>query len=277
MKPDASAAFGQKETKAERRERLQAERQAQDAVERARAQRNQRLGWLGGLVLAAGAVVVVVVVLFVNPGGGKSAIKTTAGEAVPGETFVRSLFAGIPEQGNALGAPKAPVTMQIYADAQCPYCGMAFRSALPQLVAQYVRPGKVRFVIHTLDFIGPDSHTAALAEQAAAQQNLMFPFAFLWYQNQQEENSGYVTPAFINKIAGGAGTNVAKLNTDRNDPQAQAAIDDANNLANSLSISSTPTFLLSRSGGVAKVFTPSSLTDPNAYRGALNQAIAQAG
>ncbi|MGI8921844.1 MAG: DsbA family protein [Solirubrobacteraceae bacterium] len=264
------------ETKRERRARAREERRERETAEAAAALRRTRLAQLGVLAVAAAAVVALLVVLLVNDNSTKSKIKTVAGEAVPGEGYVNALFAGIPEQGLALGNPQAPVTMDEFADLQCPFCRQYSVQALADLVNQYVRPGKVRMVFHSLDFIGNDSHTAALAAQAAGQQNRLWPFIELWYENQGTENSGYVTDAFINKIAQGAGVNVAALTSARRSPPAQTAIDDANALATANNVNSTPSFLLGRSGGKPTPFQPSSLTT-GAFTGALNQVISRSG
>jgi protein-disulfide isomerase len=82
-----------------------------------------------------------------------SASATQGPPALP----LRSLFAGIPQQGNVLGSPMARVTPVEYADLQCPYCGRWARDTLPALVRDYVRTGKLRIVFKGLAFLGPDS------------------------------------------------------------------------------------------------------------------------
>ena len=57
-----------------------------------------------------------------------------------------SLFAGIEQQGAALGSPNAPVTLVEYADLQCPFCAQWARDTLPTLVEDYVKGGKLRIV-----------------------------------------------------------------------------------------------------------------------------------
>jgi protein-disulfide isomerase len=273
------------ETKRERRERARGERREREQAEAAAALRKKRLGQLGGVGIGVVAIVIVAVALLAN-GSTKSKIKTSkvadtvvvGGKAVsvPGSSYVKNLFAGIPESGATLGSPKAPVTMDEFADLQCPFCQAYSLNALPDLVTQYVRTGKVRMVFHNLTFLGPDSVRAGLVAQAAAKQNKLWPFIELWYENQQEENTGYATDPFITKIATGAGLNVPEALADRSASFAQGNLDAASNLASAHAIDSTPSFLLSQSGGTPQAFQPTALNTA-AFTGALNQELGKAG
>ena len=83
-----------------------------------------------------------------------------------------SLFAGIEQHGAALGSPKAPVTLVEYADLQCPYCAQWARDALPTLVEDYVKTGKLRIVFSGMAFIGADSDKALRTAIAAGEQTI---------------------------------------------------------------------------------------------------------
>ena len=77
--------------------------------------------------------------------------------SVQSPTAAPSMLAGIPQRGNVLGRQDAPVTLVEFADLQCPYCATWSNTAFPELVRDYVRPGKVRIVFAGLSFLGPDS------------------------------------------------------------------------------------------------------------------------
>ena len=85
-----------------------------------------------------------------------------------------ALLAGIPQQGPALGRKDAPVTLAEFADLQCPFCGEWSRSAFPEIVRDYVRPGKVRMDFRGLKFIGPDSEQALRFAYAAGLQGKLW-------------------------------------------------------------------------------------------------------
>src|SRR5262245_59776631 len=64
-------------------------------------------------------------------------------QAVQGAQEANNLFKGIPQNGLVLGDPKAPVTMQMFIDVQCPVCDDYEVNHLPGVVNKYIRTGKV--------------------------------------------------------------------------------------------------------------------------------------
>jgi hypothetical protein len=96
------------------------------------------------VVVALVAAGLVAALIAVSVWGGK-------GEAAPmssmyGAAATRNLLGGIPQHGNVLGNPDAPVTVVEFADLQCPYCRMWALDTFPTVVREYVRPGKVKLV-----------------------------------------------------------------------------------------------------------------------------------
>jgi protein-disulfide isomerase len=136
---------------------------------------------------------VTTVLAIVQPGAGSS--------SQGGDRTVSSELAGIPEHRTLLGDPKAPATLVELADLQCPFCAQFARDALPGLLREWVRPGRLRLDLRLVSVIGPDSRRAARLAGAAALQNRLWPFAELFFLNQGAENSGYVTPRFLRAVA----------------------------------------------------------------------------
>lgn len=111
-----------------------------------------------------------------------------------------------------------------------------------------------------LSFIGPDSVTAGRAAAAAGQQNRLWNFVDLLYLNQGEENTGYVTPAYIDRLLGAVpGLNVSAAVGASRTQAAGQALARANVVASQNRIDSTPSFLIGRIGGPLRLFQPSSL------------------
>ena len=48
--------------------------------------------------------------------------------------------------GNAFGNPNAPITMEIFSDFQCSACKSLHDNALPELMREFVVPGKVYLI-----------------------------------------------------------------------------------------------------------------------------------
>jgi protein-disulfide isomerase len=255
----------------EQREQARAEREQREAEERASAQRKRRLLQLGG-ALAAAAVIVVIAVLISSSGSNKGGSAT--GSAT-GSAQAAQLLNGIPQQGNVLGNPKAPVTLMEFADLQCPFCRQYTIDVFPSIVAKYVRTGKVKMVFRNYVFIGPDSLTAARAAEAAGQQGKLFNFVDVFYNNQGQENTNYVTDKFITKIGSAVpGLDVKKMLAARSDPKVDQAISLARQDASTKGINSTPTFLIQKGSGPAQQLPSAANFDVGAFSAALDKALA---
>jgi protein-disulfide isomerase len=185
----------------------------------------------------------------------------------------KSLFAGIPQNGIVLGSPGAPVTLVEFADLQCPYCGEFARDALPQIVREYVRTGRVKIVFQGLAFLGPQSQTALRAVLAASLQNRAWNVLDGLYTRQGAENSGWVTRALLRDVSGDVpGLNVQRLLRQTESTSVSRLLRDAKSLASQAGVSGTPTFFVGRSGGQLQRVSLSSLSAA-ALRPALDAAL----
>jgi protein-disulfide isomerase len=72
-----------------------------------------------------------------------------------------------------LGSPDAPVTLIEFADYECPYCLRHFTQTMPQIEANYIRTGKVRYVFRDfpIDQLHPGAIRAHEAAHCATEQN----------------------------------------------------------------------------------------------------------
>ncbi len=194
---------------------------------------------------------------------GASAVLVAAGVAVsasggtteptPPATPASATFRGIPEHGGVLGDPKAPLTLTEYVDLQCPICGAASKQTLPWLVENYVRTGKAKLELRTLQFIGPDSERAARVAAGAERQGRLWPFVEAFYAAQGQENSGYVTDGFLRSVAKAAGVDAGKALAAADGEPAMRRLERANADATRLGINSTPTFTVARGDASPRV------------------------
>jgi protein-disulfide isomerase len=252
-------------SRVEQKRAARAERIAYDEAREQAERRRRRLGWAVAafLVVLAVSVVAGVALGGKNGDGGKPA---DARE-------VSALFAGIPQHGTTLGSPRAPVTLTEFADLQCPFCAQYARDALPTIVRRYVRTGKVRLDFRILSFIGPDSVKAGRMTAAAGRQNRLWNFIELFYRNQGEENTGYVTDSFFRRLAGSIpGFEVGRALSERTSPSVATQLASDRDRATGLGIQSTPSFLVGRRGKPARPLQVTQL-DAQAFAPKLDQAL----
>lgn len=239
-------------------------RQEQEA-----AARKRRLVQLAAV--AAVAAIAVVVLIVVSSSGGEE--DTAAdGAAVAGVSESRAMLEGIPQDGTTLGDPKAEKVLTEFADLQCPFCRDYALQVLPQVIRDYVRPGKLRLDLRLLRFIGPDSDRGGRAAYAAAEQDRMWDFVDLWYRNQGPEGSGYADDAFIADLAQAArlrrGSALEAIETSAHEEQ----LTQAEGMASAAGIDSTPSFLLGDEPGQGRRLSVPELTY-DAFRQALDAQL----
>lgn len=234
-------------------------RAAREARERAQARAQQRRTRLLQLGSVVGLAAIVVAVLVLVSQGSEDKPTASSGAAVAGVSDAREMLAGVPQDATSLGDPKAPVVLTEFADLQCPFCRDYAVNVLPQIIQRYVRPGRVRLELRLLRFIGADSNIAARAAQAAATRDHMWNFVDLFYRNQGQENSGYVTDTFLARIAAAAGV-PARLVLDSGTAAAlEKPLRAADAEARAAGLQSTPSFLIGTEGGRGKAVNVRSL------------------
>ena len=194
---------------------------------------------------------------------------------------INEMLRGIPQQGTALGNPKAKLTLVEFADPQCSACGTFSGGALPQVIATYVRTGRVRIEFEGQTFIdrqvSQDSKRLLRMALAAAKQNRFWNFIEIVYANQGTEDSGYATDAFLKAIANsiaGLDTNkaFAAAQTSEFDPAIKAS---AKRFENG-HFGGTPSFLLGPTGKNQWVrIAPENITTFDDMKGQIDAELAK--
>jgi protein-disulfide isomerase len=238
----------------EQKEQLRAERMQREADEQAAARRKRlvQYGALAGLL----AVVVVAALIIASQNNSSDSSGAGAGGDVADVSLVDDQLKGLPQNGLVLGDPKAKVSVIEFGDLQCPVCKEFSVQVAPDIISQIVRKGQANYEFRPWDIIGPQSPIASKAAYAAGEQGRGWSFIELFYRNQGEENSGYVTDSFLTSIAQGAGVkDIDKWNTDRADESKWNPLLSKNDSeAKSLGFSGTPSILVEGPGG-KKPFT----------------------
>jgi protein-disulfide isomerase len=251
---------GRKDREERRQQRLEEEGEAEAR------ERRQRLLKLGSAVafLAIVAVAVAIVVSQGQGGGG-------GGGKLEDVGLVRRQLEGIPQKDLVLGNPGAKVTLFEYGDLQCPVCKAYAEEIVPTVIESKVLGGAAKVEFRNFTIIGPESVPAGAAAIAAGRQGRGWNYLELFYRNQGEERSGYVTDQFMTEVAKGAGVpDLARWNRERKSKALVAEVESTTAEAQRLGFEGTPSFAVKGpSGGLETLGTPGSA-------GAIEAAIDKA-
>jgi protein-disulfide isomerase len=266
-------------TRKQRREQARSQRKALEEAEAAQAMRRKRLSQLG--IVATVVVIAIVVIAVVAGGGGGGGSSHPPAEGSKGQsaaiTAVDTTIGGIPQSGDVLGTATAPVTLVYFGDLECPICKDFTLGALPQIIQKWVRTGKLRIEYRSLETASREPEvfkSQQIAALAAGKQSKMWHYIELFYHEQGEENTGYVTENYLQGLARQVpGLNIAKWTSDRGDPTLASAVAADAQLANNEGFNGTPSFLIGKTGGKLKKFEYASLTDPRSFNEAIEAAL----
>jgi len=241
-------------TSARATKRKRREAQAAPPPVRAPGQRRQASPKvLVGAAAAAALIVLAIVLGFVLTGGKSSGSTPARGSltnALPNAAEAQRLFQGIPQHGNVLGSPNAPVTMVEYIDLQCPFCQQFETQAMPKVLQRYVRTGKVKIEARPIAFIGPDSERGRAGALAAAEQNRLFNYMQVLYLNQGTENTGWLDDVMASAAAASIpGLDVHAWSNARGSSAVKGQESRFDGEGNADNVTGTPTVLVGKTGG----------------------------
>ncbi len=112
---------------------------------------------------------------------------TTAPTPLPTVLSIGSVYQFVtPEGVHTLGTENAPVTVSFYGDVQCTECGNYVLNIEPQLIEQFVKPGRAKLEYHHFIANGTNSQTAAEAISCAGEQGAFWDLRTALYQNQSQ-------------------------------------------------------------------------------------------
>lgn len=161
---------------------------------------------------------------------------------------VTALLAGIPQNGSILGAPKARVTLKIFADLECPTVKTFVQLYLPTIIDVWVRSGGVNLEYSPLKTDTGDEREffkQETATLAAGEQGKLWNFALTFVHEQGQKGTGYATPSFLNNIASQVpGLELARWRHDSKDPLLFRPVALSVHSAHVQKIRYTPSFVL---------------------------------
>ncbi len=209
------------------------------------------------IIIVAGIAAVIVaggLIYLSQRSGDTSSSESSAADVEAGKLKdvkqVTDFFAGVPQNGNTLGDPAAPVTITEFADLRCPVCKTFALETANQMIGTFVKPGKAKYVFRIWPILGDDSVSATQCAIAAQQQNKLFEYQDLWYYNQQDEMTEYATPAYCDGIAKALGLDMAQFQQDRQDEALWTPeVQDVQVIAAQESFGGTPSFIVEGPNG----------------------------
>ncbi len=204
--------------------------------------------YIVGAIVAA--VVVVGVLVGLSMAGGDDDKTVTEIAVVTNES---ELFAGLPMSGGTVGEADAPVEITEFGDTSCPICKDASETTIPDVVERLVRTGDAKLTFRPVAFISPSSERGALAGEAAAQQDAMWPLIEAIYANQGPESEDWLTDDLLRKAVTDLGLDVDKWQADYESEAVASAFFEADSAWKAAGGTGTPTFVVTGPRGT-KVF-----------------------
>jgi protein-disulfide isomerase len=181
---------------------------------------------------------------------------------------VAALLAGIPQKGATLGSARAPITLRVYGDLECPTVKRFAVSYLPSIVATWVRTGEMQLEYRSLQTDTRNEHTffeQEVAALAAGRQDKMWNFLLTFVHEQKRPSTEYATEEFLIDIASQVpGLNRAHWRRDRGDPVLSRQVALGVHSAHVRNLYSTPSLLLGFTN--SKADRSVSLDDPTSLR-----------
>jgi protein-disulfide isomerase len=100
------------------------------------------------------------------------------------------------------GGSEAKVTVIVYTDFQCPFCGKFFKETEQTLINNYIKSGEINFVYRDFAFLGPESEKSAEAARCAGEQGQFWAYHDYLFNHQNGENQGAFADPNLKTFAG---------------------------------------------------------------------------
>jgi protein-disulfide isomerase len=199
----------------------------------------KRQYWIG--IVVAALVVVGIVVGVSLAGGGDD----DSPSSITGAAEVQAQLEGVPQAGNVLGDPDAPVEIIEYGDMACPACREASTTTIPEAVDQIVKAGDAKLVFRPIAFISRSSERGALGAEAAGMQDAMWSFVELIYRNQgPESDQDWLTDELMTDAVEQLGLDVDQWTADYQGEASEQQFIKTDSQAREDEVGVTPTFII---------------------------------
>jgi protein-disulfide isomerase len=230
--------MAQKRSKATRRTEANAaaQRAAEIRKEFEAKERRRRTLWISLAVLVVIAIVVAI-------GYGVQSSRDTTGKAGGAPQGAVNTYAV------GIGKASAPVTVTVYEDFMCPFCGQFEASSRPW-VQQYIDQGKLQMHYHALAFLDRNSNGTKYSTRAAnalavvldtSGQAVTKKFHDLLFENQPAEGSNGLSDQQLIDLAVQAGADKSKVSGPIKDLEFEKWVVNGTDAASRHGVTGTPT------------------------------------
>jgi protein-disulfide isomerase len=148
-------------------------------------------------------------------------------------------------EGKFMGQADAPVTVLVFSDFQCPFCGQLARSTEKQVIDEYVSTGQARleyrhYIVVDGNVGGSESRRAAEASECAAEQGQFWNYHDMVFANQQGEGRGAFADRRLEAFAEAIGLDTQQFNACFSANRYAGAVRSDEQLATQYGVNSTP-------------------------------------
>jgi protein-disulfide isomerase len=162
----------------------------------------------------------------------------------PGQSPAESAPPSALIDGRSLGPADAGITIDIWADFQCPFCGLQAKAIGASLERELAATGQARITYRDFAFLGQESIGAAVAARCAGQQDAFWRYHDLLFASQRGENEGAFRPEVLVSLAQFANLDVTAFQACLADADVAGEVATETAEGRNLGISSTPTTII---------------------------------
>lgn len=219
------------------------------------AQKNYVVPLLAGLIVVAAFSIgaLYTKVQYLEKGGVTAGVQP---EKAAQPTIPPKVDVQVADNDPVLGPKDAQVTVIVFEDFQCPFCGAfsglnkemvknmqardpSWQPAMPG-IKEYVETGKVRFVWKDYPFLGQESYFAAAAARCAQDQGKFWEYHDYLFANQNGENQGAFGKDNLKKFAAVVGLKTQEFSTCVDSGKYDKQMQEAQAYGQSVGVQGTP-------------------------------------
>jgi protein-disulfide isomerase len=194
---------------------------------------NRTILWIA---IAAAAVLVVALILVAVINQPKASTSADPGVSV-------SERVNQPVDRKTIGNPESPVLIEVYEDFQCPHCQRFNADMEDTILDELVAPGIARYSYKHRFVIGPDSLTAGMATECAADQGMFWEYHDALFAAIVNDSRAVAT-GNLKDLAESLGMDTAQFNRCMDSKEHYDLVVRADIEAGEQGINSTPTVLI---------------------------------